>query len=204
MQVMRRIWALSLLLCICAADLEAQAPEVQPGTRVRIAQPGANGRPQQAVRWSVGTVEAVDSASLTLRSGGMSLVYPFAAISRMEVSQGRQGGSSASAARGFRRGALTGAASGAALAGFVRLRDREPCEDCGSISFERFTTRADTETFALTVGLGALVGGGVGLIVGSQSSELWSPVAVGGALSVSWTVDPVPSGGTGVGVSLRF
>lgn len=193
---MQKLWASALLLAsLCAADLAAQDAELVPGARVRITQVEAHTASARPERHGTltGTLVEADSTSFTVLVKGTNLLIPRAAIARIDVSQGHASGD---ALQGARRGAATAASTYALLAliGLVTSSGGECEGDCPADNFAKFP---------LYLGGFAVVGAGLGALVGSVPRESWVPVWPP-SRSVSLSVDPVPAGGTGVRVSLRF
>ncbi|HEX8392353.1 MAG TPA: hypothetical protein VF665_08370 [Longimicrobium sp.] len=200
---MRHLWSAIFLLCIGAADVAAQqAPALTPGTRVRVVQSttASGGARTQRGATHVGTLQAIDSSSVTLMEGGQSTEYPLNIVSRLEVSSGsasRSGG----AARGATRGALIGAGASALTVGVLILGGKtEECED-GVCEQKNYDIKGGP---AVVIGVGTLVGAGVGALIGGAAREQWTPVWTRAGGPVSLTVDPASSGGARVGLTLRF
>jgi hypothetical protein len=211
---MPKLWTLVLLIpFIRAPELRAQDAELAPGTRVRIVQAterSASGLRDRG-RTHTGTLQAIDSASVTVLVDGRSLSIPRDIVSRLDVSQGTTT-PERGMLRGARVGVVMGGAATALITGIALLDDQEDDGDCLDCpprpkprkTFFRWLLDADEAADIPVHGLrGAVVGAGVGAVVGAMRRENWVPVWPG-SRSVSLTVDPARSGGTGVGLWLRF
>jgi len=149
--------ALTLLIPNAVLSFAAEAPELAPGSRVRVSARTVTERPL------IATLTALDDTALTLRVKGRAdvLVVPRSAITKVEVSLGRR-------ARG--KGALIGAGVGIAAGALVGLLHGG--DDSSQL------VQFSAGDYAL--GFAAL-GGGVGALVGAAvpPSERWNEVALG-------------------------
>ncbi|HEX8392354.1 MAG TPA: hypothetical protein VF665_08375 [Longimicrobium sp.] len=220
---MRYLWSVLLLTCVSASGLTAQQPDIPLGTRVRIVQHTTSFEGARARRGAThtGTVQAMDSTSLTLLVRGQSLEYPLSIIERVEVSGGNAspGGG---ALHGVKRGAGIGAVSTGLVIGMLHVMSfgstdcsRISCEPCPE-EFCPQREKRDPPPFARALRWlldaekaeeipihmlrGAAVGGVMGAVVGSITRERWTPVEISGR--------PVPvavtATGNSVGLTLRF
>lgn len=196
---MKKLWTLVLLsLALAAADVAAQEAALAPGARVRVTQatsPSSSAGVQRGATL-VGTLESIDSTSLTVLVNGQSLVYPRDIIARLDVSAGRVDAAE-SGWRSTKHGAQMGAAATALVLG-VSLFLAEPKTEAG-VEPENIPGIAIAGVFAA----GTLMGGLLGAAVGSVARDEWVPVWPR-PTPVSLSVDPAPSGGTSVGLSVRF
>ena len=179
---MRSILITLAALLVGAGSLAAQA--VQPGARVRISAPEMyNNAPVAGTgAWQVGEVTAVDTGWVTVRLESSQVkTFPFASIQQMEVSRGAM-----SNREGSRRGIVAGAAVGAVVgAVFIGVMKAAQGNDCGN-GQSGCTPRTpfikpNAANLALTMGAGAVLGGGVGAALGSTSHERWVAVPLPGS-----------------------
>lgn len=159
--------------------------EVQPGSRVRLTVPLLGNIGPQDTRVqppAIGTLLAVDSASLTVRmeQDGMEMTIPFSAIRRLQVSRGPI--TLAEGRRnGLRKGVLVG--GGAALvvstvAYVIIVATEDPVEErCGGDEpICESGTYPDLTNVTRAVGVGTLGGALIGLAIGGMESEKWEEV----------------------------
>jgi hypothetical protein len=165
----------------------APAASLQPGTRVRITQPGQQPRIAAVVTGSGDTlfVRWPEFANTT--------AIPLAEVSRLEVSTGRH--------RNVLKGALVGTLSAGAVGGVLGAATYAPCT-----STEAFGCLLEPAGRGESALLGGVVGGVLGLIVGTlvglPSREGWQRMPLD-TRRVSVAVTPRASS-TGLGLSVRF
>jgi hypothetical protein len=153
-----------------------QVPEVKEGSRVRVSTEPDLVRPNPFVTTLVRLTP--DSMTVVASSGGAELSIPNSAVTRLEVSGGKQG-------RAL-RGLGIGMAVGTAVGGLAWALGSGSCEGelCGTGIDD-----AVSATFgSLALVTGALGGATVGLLIGAaRPAERWDPVplALGGALPES-------------------
>jgi hypothetical protein len=200
---------LCLLALTGAAQLSAQAAEIAPGARVRVVQATSSLTPSGLRRSAtqVGTVQSVDAGSITLNVNGQSLVYPRDIIARLEVSQGHADRGVTSRRAAVRGGLIGGAITG--MVGVVRVlgRDDDPWGDPPpegrKNALEWLLVPHEAGDIPGRIVAGAGVGAVLGFAFGSRRQEQWVRVWPA-STPVSVSVNPAPSGGTRVGVALRF
>jgi len=143
------VFALCMALLVPPGTVIADSPEAPvPGIRVRITAPHLSSRPL------IGTLTALegDALSLSLEGRPEPITVPRTAVTKWEVSQGRQ----SHAGRGALWGLLAGAAAGVALAA---------ADD------------ADGGWYAVAGAFCGGAGAGVGALVGSlHKTERWEEV----------------------------
>jgi hypothetical protein len=155
-------------------------PQVAVGSRVRISAPHMDGPRELAHSgdWQIGTVQAMDTSSVTLRldSDGSVVSFPLSILRGMEVSRG-----DIHPRLALQRDAATGAVIGMAAGGVVavvgalthdfHVADCEPDCSAGGI------LRPTTGHAAILVGGGAVVGAFVGALLGGTTKrERWEKV----------------------------
>jgi hypothetical protein len=149
-----------------ASWLQAQqAPEVTEGSRIRVSTEPDVVRPNPLVTTLVRLTP--DSMTVIASSGEAELSIPNSAVTRLEVSGGKQG-------RAL-RGAGIGMVAGTVVGGLAWALGSKSCEGelCGTGIDD-----AVSATFgAVALVAGALGGATVGLIIGAASpAERWAPV----------------------------
>lgn len=163
------------------------ATSIQPGTRVRITQPGQEPRIAAVVTGSG------DTLFVRWPEFATTSAVPLAEVSRLEVSTGRH--------RNVLKGALVGTLSAGAVGGVLGAATYTPCTS--TEAFGCFLEPAGRGESALQ---GGVVGGVLGLIVGAlvglPSREGWQQMPLA-TRRVSVAVTPRPSS-TGLGLSVRF
>jgi hypothetical protein len=186
-----RRWAMraaaSFLMCFVFAPFtgviaqEPPRPPIEPGARVRVAHE-CRGIVLQCRRVQ-GTLVRVAGDSLLITSDGKPNTFLLHSLWKLEVSRGQESRVGNGAAVGFIAGVPAGV--------FVMLL---PC------------VRTCPHPVTGSAGLGALIGGAVGIALGAgirlaKKSDRWEEVPLD-ALRVS--VLPRRGGGLGLGVALRF
>ena len=170
---MRRIVLLAAALLPFSA-VQAQWLELQPGTKVRVTAPGVLGGRVQA---TVG-MRNTDSLSL-FRPGSGPFAIPISAIRSAEVSLGKSRAHGALA--GLKWGGGIGAALGVVLAVFPNSEMNTVDEYCDP-SYELCETYSDLQGVAMMAVGSALIGAGVGALIGKERwQRLAAPVNVGSA-----------------------
>jgi hypothetical protein len=161
-----------LLLLVPWISSAGQSPAetvVPRGARVRVTAPAISQRPL------LGMIQGVDRDSVVWQSepGDSLIAWPLAAVAKLEVSQGQR----ANTWRFGGIGALMGAVAGA-LVGAVAGND--DCPEGGLAGFAGASCLTRAEAAAAGAVTGILLGGGVGLLIGSgKQSERWSSVSPG-------------------------
>lgn len=186
-----------LVLCLVTAALALPAvalhaqpgrlrpvPLVEPGARVRVSVPRLNNMREigNSGEWQIGTVAALDTASVTvvLESDGSEYRIPMSSLRGIEVSRG-----TVAPGEGWKRdarvGALTGMAAGATVFGISVLANKaydggpECTEDCLSSGLLHPTAGHA----AILIGGGGLIGGMIGGLLGNTSRrERWEALPV--------------------------
>jgi hypothetical protein len=142
-----------------------QAPEVIEGSRIRVSTEPDVVRPNPLVTTLVRLTP--DTMTVIASSGGAELAIPNSAVTRLEVSGGKQG-------RAL-RGLGIGLVAGTVVGGLAWALGSSSCEGelCGTGIDD-----AVSATFgAVALVAGALGGATVGLIIGAASpAERWDPV----------------------------
>lgn len=154
----------------------AQLPELEAGTRVRIRAPS----------YVPGEIEGTivshrrDSVRINRRYGN-AVSVPVSELTRLQISLGR------SRPLGAVRGILWGAGAGLAVGAVASLTPNSCTESCGHEAADHFV---------FTPVAGALVGAGIGAVLGA---ERWRTVP----LPAQVTVEPSRLGGVAIGFRLR-
>ena len=171
----RSLGSLAAVLVFAVGSLAAQQPDLVAGTRVRVHASGATLPLTGTIAWQDRTNLAV------VRSPGDTAIVPLTALTRMDVSRGRQ----SNVLRGARAGALIGAGAGVLL-GLVAMADDDSYFDYG----------AEVVPFGALGG--GFIGGTIGLLIGSvTTSERWTPAGT------TITVRP-GSSGMAIGATMTF
>jgi hypothetical protein len=171
-----------------------QAPVVTEGSRIRVSTEPERVHPNPLVTTLVRLT--TDSMTVIAPSGGAELSIPNSAVTRLEVSAGKQ----SRALRGAGIGLLTGAAVG----GLAWKLSSTSCE--GDLCDSGFDDVVSSTFGAVALVTGAVGGAAVGLIVGAaRPAERWEPVPLadrsarpqtgyGYRLGLSVAVPPVARG----------
>lgn len=176
-----------LLICFVPELAAQEAAVVEPGDRIRVR---ADSAPDV---WQVGVLaRTADGAPVLDRGEGAGdLRLSPSTVRRIEVSRGRE-------SRWLLGGGIGLAAGGAVGAVYAAVDDCGESPTPGTVPIP--TTCPFSGDVFLTA-MFALPAAGLGALVGHLApAEDWEAVEEGAAL----TAGPVPSGGWGVGVSLRF
>jgi len=178
-QAALRAALLGFALMLPLAPAGAQSGALEPGTRVRVEAPRCVPYPVE------GTIVSRRGDALRIeRSRGNAVTVPIATLTRVEVSRGR------SRLAGALRGGLWGAAAGLGV-GVVSVVASNGC--VGDCSDEP----SDREYLLATPAAGALLGAGVGALIGR---ERWERVP----LPARATVGPGRARGFSLAVHARF
>jgi hypothetical protein len=149
----RVLASLAAIATLSAGPLGAQESDFPAGTRVRVHASGATIPLTGTVAWRDATHLAVRRAS------GDTAIVAVSALTRVDVSRGRQ----SNVLRGARTGALVGAGAGLVL-GLAAMGDNDSFFDYGP------------EIIPISMLGGGFMGGSVGLLIGAfTTSEQWSP-----------------------------
>jgi hypothetical protein len=174
---MRSISAGGLVLVaqlVSVSWLQAQTvPEIAAGSRIRVSTAPGFGGPSPLVATLVRS--AGDTLTVTSPADGAALSIPHSAITRLEISGGKQ-------SRAL-RGLAIGMAAGTAAGGLFWALSSSSCEGelCGTGFDDVFSAMAGVAA----VTLGAVGGGTVGLIVGAaRPAERWHPVPLATQTSI--------------------
>jgi hypothetical protein len=149
-----------------ASWLQAQqVPELTEGSRIRVSTEPDVVRPNPLVTTLVRLTP--DSMTVMASSGGADLAIPHSAVTRLEVSGGKQG-------RAL-RGLGIGMVAGAVVGGLAWALGSSSCE--GELCGTGFDDALSATVGAVALVAGALGGATVGLIIGAASpGERWDPV----------------------------
>ena len=176
------------LLCVLALaggprpGWGAQAPLLEPGTRVRVQAPGLGGR-------LTGTLVAWESDTLIVRvdGEGLGLIVPRDSVVRIDVEKGR---------RMIAEGVLLGGLAGALLALVASPESRDENGEC-DLPCHAYEVSPD---LGKRVTILSLVGVVVGGIAGAGSEKrTWVPVDLDRV-----GVGPATGGGLALGVRISF
>jgi len=163
------------------------ASAIRPGARVRITQEG------QKPRVAVLVAPGADTVLVRWAEHTSTVAVPLAEVSRLDVSTGRH--------RKLLKGALVGTLSAGTVGALLGAATYSPCE-----STEFFGCFMEPTSQGESALLGGIVGGALGLIVGTLAGlptrESWHQVPLE-ARRVALAVTP-RGRATGLGVSLRF
>jgi hypothetical protein len=186
----RRIPACAVVVVVQllgASWLQAQeAPVVTEGSRIRVSTEADMVRPNPLVTTLVRLT--TDSLTVIGSGGGAELSIPNSAVTRLEVSAGKQ----SRALRGAGIGLLTGAAVG----GLVWKLSSTSCE--GELCDSGFDDVVSATFGAVALVTGAVGGAAVGLIVGAaRPAERWEPVRL-----ADGSARPQPGHGYRLGLSV--
>jgi hypothetical protein len=147
--MLTRFRSLACLAFLVTVPSRAQVPEVPMGARVRVTAPSATANKY------VGIVSSQQRDTLTLRRyDRSSIAIPTSAVTSLDLHRGKN----------RTKGALWGAAAGLILGGILGLvsasAEKEPC-----------FCPTDAQVTVLTAGAGALTGGAVGALFGTDRWE---------------------------------
>ena len=170
MRFMSALCAVALITPVPAMSQTSASdpPNVDAGSRVRIAAPVFGGKKQ------VATVVSVTGDSLVLRQGASTTYRSVAKsdITGLEVSRGTY----TRKQKGALLGLLIGAATGAAV-GYASYQKPKPCEGFACIG-DIFGPSTRGFNVGLGASMGGLLGAAVGALVGMSARDSWVPATV--------------------------
>jgi hypothetical protein len=213
---MRRLLLAALLVSAGTSTLAGQsAPAVTLGARVRAYIPAVYQSREvlSASRYHVGTVESMDSLSLTIREqDGTEFRIPFSGLRELKLSAGTVGAGEARR-RGITRGALIGAGMGAGgvllATAVVQIGNRVSSDPlcvpgrfgCGEKQPEEgaFSAGRAPVLAAIAAAGGGALGALLGAVAGPAGHERWIGVPVR-----SLRLQAAPTASGGAAIALRF
>lgn len=156
--------ALALTAAVLTSVGAQEPPPVMIGERVRITHSCHATNGGVRCRTTSGTMTALQAENLVLGPAEEPIIVPMSAVEKLEVSRGLRGRADAGGVAGGIVGAIVGGAMG-----------------FGACAADQCKGFNETDLTFLAVsayaGLGALVGLGVGALIGSQvKSDLWEEV----------------------------
>ena len=187
MSAPRTAYFLAALLVLAPVELAAQRRplHIGPGDRVRL------WAPRLGIEGSVGTVLALRPDTIVV-DRGETLVLSISTLTRLEVSRGQKSGAGT--------GGIVGLVTGAAFGAMIGIASADT--DCDWLFSHECDINKELESAALATVGGAIVGYGVGVLLGSiVKVDRWEEVPLS---RLRVRLAPGRGGGFSVGLRVRL